>query len=86
MKIKLQLPADAQITYDEATRELVVTPFFTKTAGNQPFGYVQVLGEGGAEQRAVLQVSGKTGKPSCWASKERRVQTKFDSIRKSEVT
>ena len=81
MRVILQLPTDASVSFDEANRQLTIEPFFIKPTGNQPFGFVQVVGEGGAEQRAMLQVSGRTGKPSCSAPKARRVKTKFDAIK-----
>tara|TARA_B100000745_G_C20117807_1_gene382658 strand:- start:525 stop:788 length:264 start_codon:yes stop_codon:yes gene_type:complete len=81
MKVKILLPTDATVSYDEANRQLTIEPFFIKPTGNQPFGFVTVAGDGGAEQRAMLQVSGRTGKPSCSAAKDRRVRTKFDALK-----
>jgi hypothetical protein len=84
MKIKLKMPADAEVTFDEVAREITIEPFFSKSDGRSNLAYVAVHGESGALRRAVLQCSGKSGQIYVQGSTGKRASTAFDKLEKFE--
>ncbi len=80
MQIRLKVPADAEITFDETTREVVIDPLFTKSDGRATWAYVSVCGEGGAVRRATLQTSGKSGQTFVMNTATKKTTTRFDKL------
>lgn len=80
MKIRIKIPADAEVTYDADKRELIVEPFFTKSDGRSTWGYVSVQGDNGAERKALLQCSGSSGQCFSVGSRAKRANTAFDKM------
>ena len=80
MKIKLKIPADAELIFDEDAREIIIEPFFTKSDGRSSCAYVAVCGESGAVRRSVLQCSGKSGQLFVQNSIGKRASTGFDKL------
>jgi hypothetical protein len=80
VKIKLKIPADAEMIFDEDAREIIIEPFFTKSDGRSSCAYVAVCGENGAVRRAVLQCSGKSGQLFVQNSIGKRASTGFDKL------
>jgi hypothetical protein len=80
MKIKIEVPADATVKFDETTREIIVEPLFTKTDGRSTWAYVTVCGDGGAVRRATLQCSGKSGQTYVLNTTNTQTTTNFDKL------
>ena len=80
MKIKIEVPADSEVTFDEATRELIVEPLFTKSDGRATWAYVTVSGDNGAVRRATLQCSGKSGQTFVMNAAGKKTTTSFDKM------
>ena len=80
MKIKIDVPADAEVRFDKTTREIVIEPPFTKTDGRSTWGYVTVCGDGGAVRRATLQCSGKSGQTYVMNTTNTQTTTNFDKL------
>jgi len=80
MKIKIKVPADSEVTFDEASRELTVEPFFTKSDGRATWACVSVCGDGGAERRTTLQCSGKSGQLFVLQAAGKNTTTGFDKL------
>lgn len=86
MKIKIEVPADAEITFDETTREFVISPTFTKADGRSTWAYVTVCGDGGATRRATLQCSGKSGQSFVMNTAASKATTSFDKLAEYKPT
>jgi len=80
MKIKIKVPADSEVTFDEVSRELTVEPFFTKSEGRATWACVSVCGDGGAERRTTLQCSGKSGQLFVLSAAGKNTTTGFDKL------
>jgi hypothetical protein len=80
MKIKIKVPADSEVTFDEASRELTIEPFFTKSDGRATWACVSVCGDGGAERRTTLQCSGKSGQLFVLSAAGKNTTTGFDKL------
>ncbi len=80
MKIKIEVPADSEVVFDEATRELTVEPLFTKSDGRSTWAYVTVCGDSGAVRRATLQCSGKSGQTFVMNASGKKTTTSFDKM------
>jgi len=80
MKIKIEVPADSEVTFDETTRELTVEPLFNKSDGRATWAYVTVSGDSGAVRRATLQCSGKSGQTFVMNAAGKKTTTSFDKM------
>ena len=80
MKIKIEVPADSEVTFNEASRELVIEPLFTRSDGRSTWAYVSVCGDNGAVRRASLQCSGKSGQTFVKNASGKKTTTSFDKM------